>query len=167
MHAPRPGHLRSASSAITGVCVARALFAFAGCGGPGAMAIPRPAAPPAVADAASTLLPSPEPLATPVVGTPAAGSPVVGGGGCGPDLWVRIKDHLANPAVALVGLVDGCREANIETTLDRSNVSAAVAICNEAAEVAYANGVRAVNVTASDARRIASGAAGSPCAGQP
>ena len=49
----------------------------------------------------------------------------------------------------------------------RSSVSVAVAICNKAAEVAYASGVSAITVTASDTRALATGAAGSACSGQP
>jgi hypothetical protein len=42
-----------------------------------------------------------------------------------------------------------------------------VAICTKAAEVAYANGVSEISVTAADTREIATGVAGSPCAREP
>jgi hypothetical protein len=58
---------------------------------------------------------------------------------------------------------DGCRLASIETTLDSSSGAVGVAICNKAAEVAYANGVSAISVTDADAREIANGAMGTPC----
>ena len=139
----------------------------AGCDVSGDIAIPRPAAAPGVASAEGTDAVASAAVATPVPATAATASAVTGAGSCAPGLWSAIKDHIDDPAVAVVGLVDGCRLVSIATGLSSSSVSVAVAICNKAAEVAYASGVSAITVTASDTRALATGVAGSACTGQP
>ena len=163
MHLPGRAAVRCSATAI----VIAASVALAGCDVSGDMAIPRPAAAPGVANAESTDAVATAAVATPVPATTAPASAVTGAGACAPGLWSAIKDHIDNPAVAVVGLVDGCRLVSIATGLSSSSVSVAVAICNKAAEVAYASGVSAITVTASDTRQLATGAAGSACTGQP
>ena len=147
--------------------VIAASLALAGCDVSGDIAIPRPAAAPGIASAEGTDAVATAAVATPVPATAATASAATGAGSCAPGLWSAIKDHIDDPAVAVVGLVDGCRLVSIATGLSSSSVSVAVAICNKAAEVAYASGVSAITVTASDTRALATGAAGSACTGQP
>ena len=167
MHLPGRAAVRcSATATVTALVIAVSL-ALAGCDVSGDIAIPRPAAAPGVASAEGTDTVPTAAVATPVPATAAPASAVSGAGACAPGLWAAIKDHIDDPAVAVVGLVDGCRLVSIATGLSSSSVSVAVAICNKAAEVAYASGVSAITVTASDTRALATGAAGSACTGQP
>jgi hypothetical protein len=153
MHAVEPTRFRPPGTLAATALVLAALLALAGCGATGDMAIPRPAAAPGATGAPG-----------PGVASPPAASPAASGAGVGgPGTWAAIKDHIDDPAVALVGMVDGCRRARIETTLDSSSAAVGVSICNKAAEVAYASGVSTITVTAADAREIAAGANGSPC----
>ena len=162
MHLPG----RAVRCSATALVIAASL-ALAGCDVSGDIAIPRPAAAPCIASAEGTDAVATAAVATPVPATAAPASAVTGTGACAPGLWSAIKDHIDDPAVAVVGLVDGCRLVSIATGLSSSSVSVAVAICNKAAEVAYASGVSAITVTASDTRALATGVAGSACTGQP
>jgi hypothetical protein len=163
VHLPGRAAVRCSVTATVTALVIAVSLAVAGCDVSGDIAIPRPAAAPGVVSAAATATAA----ETPVLATAAPASAVTGAGTCAPGLWSAIKDHIDDPAVAVVGLVDGCRLVSIATGLSSSSVSVAVAICNKAAEVAYASGVSAITVTASDTRALATGAAGSACTGQP
>ena len=162
MHLPGRAAVRSSTTARLTAAAIAVMLALAGCDVAGEIAIPRPAAAPAVAST-----PGLGGVATPAVASQQMPSVGVAAGVCAPGLWSAIKDHIDDPAVAVVGLVDGCRLVSIATGLSSSSVSVAVAICNKAAEVAYASGVSAITVTASDTRALATGAAGSACTGQP
>jgi len=148
--------------AAAGPMILAALLVVAGCSASPDTAIPRPgstfgglAAPQAGHEPSATHAPAP------AVSTPVAA------GTCPAGLWATIKDGIGNPSVALVGLVDGCREARIETTLDRENVAMGLAICRKAAEVAFRAGVASITVTAADATRLASGATDAGCTAAP
>ena len=92
---------------MTALAIAASL-ALAGCDVSGGIAIPRPAAAPGVVSAAGSRPSQPRRKQRPS-GDRCAGLGSDGAGACAPGLWSAIKDHIDNPAVAVVGLVDGCR----------------------------------------------------------
>lgn len=163
MHARRHHVARPWRSPVAGAVVLAAALALVACGCDASadIAIPRPTGPLVAPSAGSA--PGGTGAST---GAPATARPSVPAGSdvCVPGLWATIKDHIANDAVSLVGLSDGCRTATIETTLDPSSGAVGVAICTAAAEVAWAGGVQAIRVTAADTSVLATAEAGAPCA---
>ncbi len=161
---PRAGRPLVTLAVVLGLAT---LLAVAGCAANPDIAIPRPAAAPTVAGAPGPGNdPGREPSSAEAPSAGTASAPAVAAS-CTPGLWSVIKDHIDDPAVALVGMRDGCRQARIETMLDSSSGAVGVAICRKAAEVAYPSGVATITVTAADAREIAKGVAGSACARVP
>jgi hypothetical protein len=136
---------RRAAAAALAVAAA---MAIAGCGG--GSSTPSPAS-----STASS---------APAAGTPATGS---GSGDCGEATAVLVAKHLARADVVSVTTEGGCHDATIVTSLDPGDSATGLAICDSAAEVAYAGDISSITVLAANNKELAIGIKGQECIGEP
>ncbi len=61
----------------------------------------------------------------------------------------------------------GCHDATIVTSLGPDDSAIGLAICDSAAEVAYAGDISSITVTAADTKELAVGIKGQPCIAEP
>ena len=109
------------------------------------------------------------PTSTQADGTPGGGSSDLSGGSGGGDCGgaaATVKAHLTNAAVTKVDVDGGCSNINITTSLT-DDVSTALSICDQAAEVAYTGKVMGIRVESATSRELSIGIKGSPCIGEP
>lgn len=144
---------RRAAGAALAVAAA---MAIAGCSGGGSVQSP----------ASSTGSPAPAAgtAAAPAAGTPATGS---GSGDCGEATAVLVAQHLARADVVSVTTEGGCHDATIVTSLQPGDSATGLAICDSAAEVAYAGDISSITVLAANNKELAIGIKGQPCIGEP
>ena len=129
---------------------------IAGCGGGGSTPSPASGSPSPASAAASQ--------------APAAGTATTGAdsGSCGEATAALVKQHLARPDVVSVTTEGGCHDALIVTSLEPTDWAKGQAICDSAAEVAYAAGdISSITVLAASTRELAIGIKGAPCVGEP
>jgi hypothetical protein len=145
-----PIRVAAAALAVAGA------VAIAGCGGGSSIqspasstASPAPAAPTAPASAAATA---------------ATGS---GSGDCGEATAALVAKHLARADVVSVTTEGGCHDATIVTSLDPSDSATGLAICDSAAEVAYAGDISSITVLAANNKELAIGIKDQQCIGEP
>jgi hypothetical protein len=141
---------------IAAVLVLAGALVLAGCGGTAATN-----APASVAPAATQASAAPESEAST---DPASGG---SGGSCGAATAAEVQKQLASPVVVRVSVDGGCHDAWIETTLDKTTVKEALAICDAAALIAYAGDISSVTVTGTDEVELSIGIKGQPCIGEP
>jgi hypothetical protein len=89
------------------------------------------------------------------------------GGGCGADVVAAVTAKETATAVTKIEIIGGCSMVNITTSLADDAVSAALDICDQAAEVAYVGKVSSVSVESRAGKELAAGIKGSPCIGEP
>jgi hypothetical protein len=149
--------------AATAALAVAAAMAIAGCGGGTSTQSP----------ASSTASPAP---AAATAATPAAGSPATGAatpasgsgsGDCGEAVAVLVAQHLARPDVVSVTTEGGCHDATIVTSLAPGDSATGLAICDSAAEVAYAGDISSITVLAANNKELAIGIKGQECIGEP
>ncbi len=142
--------------AATAALAVAAAMAIAGCGGGGSVQSP----------ASSTASPAPAAAtaAAPAAGTPASGS---GSGDCGEATAVLVAQQLARADVVSVTTEGGCHDATIVTTLGPGDSATGLAICDSAAEVAYAGDLSSITVLAANNKELAIGIKGQECIGEP
>jgi len=124
-------------------------MAIAGCGG----------------GSSSTQSPSPSAASS----APAAGSATTGtgSGSCGEATAALVKQHLTRPDVVSVTTEGGCHDATIVTSLGPTDSATGLAICDSAADVAYAGDISSITVLAANNKELAIGIEGQPCIGEP
>ena len=142
-----PHVVRSRAAAV--VLAVVGAMAIAGCGG-GSGASQAPASSPA----------SPVPAAS----TAAGGT---GSGPCGEATAALVKQHLARPDVVSVTTEGGCHDATIVTSLGPTDSATGLAICESAADVAYAGDISSITVLAANTKELAIGIKGQSCIGEP
>lgn len=107
----------------------------------------------------------------PTTAGPAATSAATGataaGGECGADVVAKVTAQVKSDAVTKIKIIGGCSLVNITTSLANDGISAALDMCDQAAEVAYVGNVSGISVQASSGKEIALGVKGSPCIGAP
>jgi hypothetical protein len=123
-------------------------IAIAGCGGGSSTQSP----------SSSTASPAP------AAATAATGA---GAGSCGEATAALVKKHLARPDVVSVTTEGGCHDATIVTSLGPSDSVKGLAICDSAAEVAYAGDISSITVLAANNKELAIGIKDQPCIGEP
>jgi hypothetical protein len=89
------------------------------------------------------------------------------GGDCGADAVAAVTAKETDAAVTKIDIIGGCSMVNITTSLANDGVSAALDICDRAAEVAYIGKVSSVSVESGAGKELAIGVKGSPCIGEP
>ena len=139
-------------SAAVALAVAGAM-AISGCGGGGGTQ-----APASITAAPTTAASVP----------PAAGSAGTGAGddSCGAQTVALLKTHLTQAGIVSISSEGGCHDATIVTTLTDS--AKGLAICDSAAEVAYAAGdISSITVTGANNKELSIGIKGAPCIGEP
>jgi hypothetical protein len=138
---------RLAAAALSIVVV----IAVAACGGASGTASPAPSQAPASAAPAAT----------------AAGASGADSGSCGEATALLVKQHLTSTAIVSVTTEGGCHDTTIVTSLGDSDAAKALAICDSAAEIAYAGDLSSVTVTGASSKELAIGIKGQPCIGEP
>ena len=88
-------------------------------------------------------------------------------GDCGADAVAAVTAKETATAVTKIDIIGGCSMVNITTSLADDAVSAALDICDHAAEVAYVGKVSSVSVESSAGKELAAGIKGSSCIGEP
>jgi len=131
-------------------------LALAGCGGSAATPAPATPAPEATAPATA---PAGEASTDPGSGA--------GTGSCGAETAALVQKQLANPVIVRVSVEGGCHDAWIETTLDKSTVGDALAICDAAARIAYGDEISSITVTGKDEVELSIGIKGQDCIDEP
>ncbi len=112
-----------------------------------------------------TQAPSSSPASpAPAASTAASGA---GSGSCGEATAALVKQHLARPDVVSVTTEGGCHDATIVTNLGPGDSATGQAICDSAAEVAYAGDISSITVLAANTKELAIGIKGQPCIGEP
>jgi hypothetical protein len=127
-------------------------MALAGCGGG---STPAPLATAATPSAAAST-------------APAGGSTGTGAGGdsCGATTVALLKTLLTQAGIVSISNDGGCHDATIVTTLTDSTKG--LAICDAAAQVAYASGdISSITVTGANDKELSIGIKGQPCIGEP
>ncbi|MBI2781997.1 MAG: hypothetical protein HYX55_09425 [Chloroflexi bacterium] len=145
MHSPRAAALR---------LIVLATIAIAGCS-------------PAATQAPATSRPS---VAAPAATSTAASSgPGSVTGDCGEGTAALIRQRLAaRTDIVSVTTQGGCHDALIITTLAVTDVAKGLAICDSAAEIAYASGeISSITVLAADSKELSIGIKDNPCIGEP
>jgi hypothetical protein len=121
-------------------------FAFVGCGSD--------------APSASKVTAAPTTIAGPAVTSASSGD-------CGADAVAAVTAKETDAAVTKIDIIGGCSMVNITTSLANAGVSAALDICDRAAEVAYVGKVSSVSVESGAGKELAIGMKGSSCIGEP
>ncbi|PXX01576.1 hypothetical protein [Mycolicibacterium moriokaense] len=101
------------------------------------------------------------PAAPPGASAPSAGAPAGGAGNC-PAAAAAVAAALkSTPEVTDTSVIE-CAELAVSTSLttDPAGKASALAICEKAAEIAYANGLSGLFVQSIDKKQLASGAKG-------
>ena len=122
---------------------------------------------PAATQVPATTGPSVAPPAATSAGSSSGPGSVTGN--CGGATAVLIRQHLAaRTDITSVTNEGGCHDALIITTLAATDVAKGLAICESAAEVAYAAGdISSITVLAADSKELSIGIKGQDCIGEP
>lgn len=147
-----PSRAAPASRMIAAAIVLVGALALAGCGGSAGTPAPGTAAPEATAAATAPA---------------GAASSDPGTGSCGAATAALVEKTLTSPAIVRVSVDGGCHDAWIETTLDKSTVREALAICDAAARIAYGDEISSITVTGNDEVELSIGIKGQDCIGEP
>jgi hypothetical protein len=148
MHGAQVVRVKAAAAALALV----GAMAVAGCGGGSS---PSPASSAAAPTTAASV--------PPAAGTAATGA---SDDSCGATSIALLKTHLTQAGIISISNDGGCHDATIVTSLTDSTKG--LAICDAAAEVAYAAGdISSITVTGANDKELSIGIKGSPCIGEP
>jgi hypothetical protein len=92
-----------------------------------------------------------------------------GDSGCNPAAAAAISDRLNHADVTSVGIIGGCHNVEIATSLADSGTAAvgtALQICDNAAEFVYAGPLSAISVSSKGGRELAIGIKNQLCIGE-